>query len=139
MKSKTEKREWQCTDNSKWPNIRLFAVFTFSNWFRSHPTNWTNITVCLSKQFNNLACFSQWSEFASNQRKISIQNKHTFLLLFLEEKKNSWHSKILNIFQIWIFFNQIIKEYVEFNLNWIQLVRHQNWQRQERQERVQKF
>jgi hypothetical protein len=40
------------TDNSKCPNIWFLAVISCCNWFRSHPTNWSNVTLCLNQHIN---------------------------------------------------------------------------------------
>jgi hypothetical protein len=80
------------TNNSKCPNIWFLAVISVCNWFRSHPTNWTNSTLCLNYTKKNIIIFCYFSlDFNSF---IQIKDIYFSFICFL---KNSWHSKILNI------------------------------------------
>jgi hypothetical protein len=80
-----KKEKEKITNNSKRPHIRLFAVNMLSNWFRWHPTNWSNIAECLviCIKLNQSWTFQFFDSFKINYNFLEIHSnqknhRHTF-------------------------------------------------------------
>jgi hypothetical protein len=111
------------TNNSKCPNIWFLAVISVCNWFRSHPTNWTNSTLCLNTitQFSSNIVIVIQSHFTSFKWK----NTHFSFIWFL---KNSCQSKILNTTinsKKWICVNCQFQSVSHFQQKW--KMTQKNW------------
>jgi hypothetical protein len=86
------------TNNSKCPNIWFLAVLFLWNWFRSHPTNRTNSTLCLYWiTQSSLFVIFHWISVHSFQMKEYLLFLHLFsqeFVTFQNPKHNNQFNKI---------------------------------------------